>query len=103
GDAAKDIRRMASIIDSMTPEERRNPKIIEVSRRQRIAQGSGSQPKQINELVKQFEMMKPMMTGLAGKDANERANMMEQLKSQMMDPSRQGPKTKKATGKRLSP
>jgi signal recognition particle subunit SRP54 len=103
GDAAKDIRRMASIIDSMTPEERRNPKIIEVSRRQRIAQGSGSQPKQINELVKQFEMMKPMMTGLAGKDANERANMMEQLKSQMMDPSRQGPKTKKGTGKRLSP
>lgn len=102
GDASKEIRRMGAIIDSMTPDERRNPKIIEVSRRQRIAKGSGTEPKQINELVKQFEQMKPMMTGLAGKDANARAEMMEQLKSQMMDPTSRGPKAKKGTGKRLS-
>ena len=102
GDAAKEIGRMGAIIDSMTPEERTNPKIIEVSRRQRIAKGSGTEPKQINELVKQFEQMKPMMTGLAGKDANARAEMMEQLKTQMMDPTSRGPKTKKGTGKRLT-
>ncbi len=102
GDTSKEIRRMVGIIDSMTPEERRNPKIIEVSRRQRIARGSGVEPKQVNELVKQYDMMKPMLTGMAGKGVGDRMQMMQELQQQMMDPGKKGPKTKKSTGKRLT-
>lgn len=101
-DAAKEIGRQTAIIDSMTPDERRNPKVIEVSRRQRIAQGAGVQPKQVNELVKQFEMMKPMLTGMSGKGVGDRMKMMKDMQDQMLDPGRGVPKAKKGTGKRLT-
>ncbi len=101
-DTSKEVRRMVGIIDSMTPGERKNPKVVEVSRRRRIAAGAGVPPQLVNDLIKQFETMKPMMTGLAGKSGNERMQMMEDFKEQMLDPSRHGPKTKKGTGKRLT-
>ncbi len=63
---AGDIRRMVGIVDSMTPEEKKKPKIIDPSRRQRIAQGAGVQTQQVNELIKQFETMKPMLTSMLG-------------------------------------
>ncbi len=50
-----------AIIDSMTPEERRDPSILNGSRRRRIAKGSGTTVREINELMKQFEQMKKMM------------------------------------------
>ncbi|MEL0010597.1 MAG: signal recognition particle protein, partial [Bacteroidota bacterium] len=50
-----------SIIYSMTPEERRNPEILNGSRRRRIAQGSGRTVREINDLIKQFDQMKKMM------------------------------------------
>ncbi|MFN9881676.1 MAG: signal recognition particle protein, partial [Planctomycetota bacterium] len=65
-ETGKEIRRLCGIVDSMTPVERRNPRVIDVSRRQRIASGAGVQPRQVNELIKQYEMMKPMLTGMAG-------------------------------------
>ena len=102
GDHSKEIRRMVGIIDSMTPEEKRNPKVIEVSRRQRIAVGAGVEPKAVGELVKQFDQMKPILTGMAGKGAGDRMAMMKDLQNNMMDPSRRKPKTKKSTGKRLT-
>ena len=102
GETSKEIRRMVGMIDSMTPEERRNPKVIDVGRRQRIAKGSGVQPKQVGELIKQYDMMKPMLTGMAGGSMKDRMQMVEDLKQQMMDPAKKGPKTKKGTGKRLS-
>ena len=71
-DTSKEIRRMVGIIDSMTPAERRNPKVIEVGRRKRIAQGAGVEPKAVNELVKQFDTMKPILTGMAGKGMGDR-------------------------------
>ena len=101
-DTSKGIRQMVGLIDSMTPEERKNPKLIDVSRRQRIARGAGTEPKQVTELVKQFETMKPMLTGSVGKNPNERMQMMEDLKQQMLDPSSRGPKVKKSTGRRLT-
>ena len=101
-DTSKEIRRMVGIIDSMTPEERRNPKVIEVSRRQRIAQGAGVEPKAVNELVKQFDTMKPILTEMAGKGVGDRMQMMQDLQQTMMDPSKRMPKTKKSTGKRLT-
>lgn len=102
GDTSKEIRRMVGIIDSMTPEERRNPKVIQVGRRQRIAKGAGVEPKAVNELVKQYDMMKPILTGMAGKGMGDRMQMMQDLQQNMMDPARRMPKTKKSTGKRLT-
>ena len=49
------------IIQSMTPEERRNPDIIKASRRQRIAKGSGTSVQQVNALLRQFAQSKEMM------------------------------------------
>jgi signal recognition particle subunit SRP54 len=58
---AKAIRRQVAIIDSMTPSERRFPKIINGSRRQRIAAGSGVGVPEVNRLLKQHEQMQKMM------------------------------------------
>ena len=93
---------MVAIVDSMTPAERRDPKIIEISRRQRIASGAGTQPQQVNELIKQFETMKPVLTGMAGASGGDRAQMMRDLQEKMLDPTSRGPKTKKGTGRRLT-
>ncbi|MBO5394586.1 MAG: signal recognition particle protein [Clostridia bacterium] len=55
-----------AIIQSMTPKERRNPEIIKASRRQRIANGSGTSIQQVNQLLKSFEQSKEMMKQLKG-------------------------------------
>ena len=52
---------IVAIIDSMTPEERKDPSVLNGSRRRRIAKGSGTSVREINELMKQFEQMKKMM------------------------------------------
>lgn len=57
-DAFKGIEAM---INSMTPEERRNPDILNASRKQRIAAGSGKDIQELNQFIKQFEQMKNMM------------------------------------------
>jgi signal recognition particle subunit SRP54 len=55
------LKRVEAIILSMTFEERRNPDIINGSRRKRIAGGSGSTPQEINQLLEQFGQMRTMM------------------------------------------
>ena len=55
-----------AIIQSMTPQERRNPDIIKASRRQRIAKGSGTSIQQVNQLLKQFEQSKELMKQMKG-------------------------------------
>ena len=62
----RDLRRVEAIIQSMTPEERRNPKIIGGSRKRRIASGSGTRPQDVNRLLKQFAEAQKMMKALAG-------------------------------------
>ncbi len=62
----KQLDRTAAIIQSMTAEERRNPKIINGSRRERIARGSGMTVTDVNRLIKQFEQAKKMMKQLQG-------------------------------------
>lgn len=57
----KKILYFEAIINSMTPKERKNPKIINGSRRQRIARGSGRSVSEVNQLLKQFLEMKKMM------------------------------------------
>ncbi len=102
-DTGKQMTQLCGIVDSMTKAERRNPAIIDVKRRMRIASGAGVQPKQVNELIKQYDMMKPLVTGMAGMKAGDRMGMMEDLQKKMMNPFGEGPKTKKSTGKRLTP
>ena len=57
----KYYKRVEAIILSMTPEERRNPKIIDGSRKKRIARGSGTTVQEVNQLLKQFQHTKKMM------------------------------------------
>jgi len=57
----KEIDRVEGIINSMTLLERARPEVISASRRQRIALGSGTQPEDVNRLLKQFKMMKKVM------------------------------------------
>jgi signal recognition particle subunit SRP54 len=61
----KELDRLEAIILSMTPEERANPKIIDGSRRRRIARGSGTNVQAVSHLVKQFAQMKKMMKQVA--------------------------------------
>lgn len=103
GDTSKQIRQMVGIIDSMTPQERKDPGVIQVTRKQRIANGAGVQAKQVSDLIKQYDMMKPMLTGMAGMGAGDRVKQIQDLQRQMMDPTRGMPSAKKGTGKRLTP
>ncbi len=59
-----EIKKIEAIIRSMTIQEREDHRILNGSRRQRIAMGSGTQPQDINKLVKQFEESKKMMCGM---------------------------------------
>jgi len=60
----RELDRIAAIILSMTPEERRRPELIKGSRRLRIARGSGTNVQHVNRLVKQFEQMRKVMRGV---------------------------------------
>ena len=61
----KELDRLQAIITSMTPAERANPKIIDGSRRRRIAQGSGTNVQAVSNLVKQFAQMQKLMRQMA--------------------------------------
>ncbi len=62
----KDLNRVEAIIRSMTPAERRNPKMINGSRKRRIAAGSGTRPQDVNGVLKQFSEAQKMMKAIAG-------------------------------------
>jgi len=57
----KQLGRVAAIIDSMTPEERRYPQVLNGSRKKRIAAGSGTQVSEINRLIKQYQQMRKLL------------------------------------------
>ena len=85
GKALKDIdipddafKQTEAIIDSMTPAERENPEIINASRRERIAKGSGTQLADVNRLIKQFDQTRKMMKTVAGGNMQQR--MMQQMR-----------------------
>ncbi len=62
----REIGRVEAMIRSMTPGERIDPKLIDSSRKKRIAKGSGTEPQQVDTLVKQFDEMQKMMKKLGG-------------------------------------
>ncbi len=106
GDSEKQFKQLAGMIDSMTVAERNNPKLIDTPRRVRIAKGAGVMPNQINDLVKMFESMKPMMSMAAGGNMKDKMGMLKNLQNMMgsnpFNPM-QGGKIKQSTGKRLTP
>ena len=65
-EAEKGMARTEAIIYSMTPEERRNPKLLNPSRKSRIARGAGVDISEVNRLVKQFEQTKKFMKQMPG-------------------------------------
>jgi signal recognition particle subunit SRP54 len=64
--ADKGLRTTEAIICSMTIEERRNPRLMNASRKRRIARGSGTTVQQVNQLLRQFAQMQQMMKRLGG-------------------------------------
>ncbi|RIK72846.1 MAG: signal recognition particle protein [Planctomycetota bacterium] len=103
-DAEGDMKRLLGIIDSMTPDEKRNPtKVIDQSRRRRIAAGAGVEPSEVSDLVKQFDAMAQVMTSMAGKGLRERMKMVSQLQTSMAaNPDGALSRKKLGGGKRLS-
>ena len=62
----RQLVRIEAIIDSMTPKERRYPKLLGGSRKKRIARGSGTRVQDVNQLLKQYRMMQRMMKSMKG-------------------------------------
>ncbi|MBD5176130.1 MAG: signal recognition particle protein [Muribaculaceae bacterium] len=87
GKAIKDIeiaddpfKGIEAIINSMTPKERQNPHIINQSRRQRIAKGSGTSIQEVNKLMKQFEQTSKMMSAASRMNPKKMMAMANQMK-----------------------
>ena len=87
GKAIKDVdiddnafKGIEAIIKSMTPKERTNPEILNQSRRQRIAKGSGTNLQEVNRLIKQFDQTRKMMKMVTGSQMAKMAGMMGKMK-----------------------
>ncbi len=92
----KSIDRLQAIIRGMTPAERQDPKIINASRRLRIANGSGVQVREVNDLVNRFYEARKMMQQMAGRFGMPGGNRANQRKQK-------GKKGKKGKGRGPTP
>ena len=81
----KQLVRVEAIIDSMTPAERETPELLNASRRKRIARGAGVQVFDINQLVKQHQMMRNMMKMMKGGGMAKAAKNPSAFKNKMRD------------------
>ena len=98
----REIDRIQAIIQSMTPIERANPKMIDGSRRARIAKGSGRTVADVNQLVDRFFEARKMMQQMArGGDARP-ARARPAWRWASGSKARQAPQAKKGKGKRVS-
>ena len=75
----KEMVKIDAIISSMTPYERRNPKVFNASRKQRIARGSGTTVQDVNQLLTNFEQMQKMMKKMMNKDGQPSLDMSKGL------------------------
>jgi len=87
GKAMKDVdidddafKHIEALIHSMTPTERSQPKLINPSRKKRIASGSGQTIQDVNKLLKQFEQMSKMMKMMQGGGSNKLMQMMQGMR-----------------------
>ena len=79
-DAEQQLVKTEAIIKSMTPQERRKPDLLNGSRRQRIAAGSGTKIADVNQLLKQFQQIQKMMKMMQGGGAKKMMRQMEAMK-----------------------
>ena len=86
GKAIKDVdinddafKHIEAIIQSMTPDERRRPSIINTPRKQRIAKGAGRKIEDVNALMKQFDQMGKMMKMMQGPQGKQMMQMMSKM------------------------
>jgi signal recognition particle subunit SRP54 len=98
------VKRLRGMIDSMTKEERRNPDLIDINRRRRIAAGSGAEPHEVKQFLGQFEQVRVIMRQMANMSILDRIKMMTGLgKVGAFSPGGLLPKQKIGTGHRKSP
>ena len=74
------FKHIEALIQSMTPKERTNPKIIDHNRKKRISKGAGREVQELNALLKQFEQMSKMMKMVQSGGASKLMGMMQNLK-----------------------
>jgi signal recognition particle subunit SRP54 len=98
----REIDRIQAIIQSMTPAERANPKMIDGSRRARIAKGAGRQVSDVNQLVDRFFEARKMMESMARGGGMGGLPGMPGVGLGKKAKGRQAPQAKKAKGKRQS-
>src|SRR6266849_10999393 len=102
-DPEKAVTRIQGMIDSMTKEERRNPDLIDLGRRRRIAAGSGTEPHEIKQFLNQFEQVRTLMRQMAKMSIWERVKMVTGLgKMGAFQPGANMLKSKIGTGHRKS-
>jgi signal recognition particle subunit SRP54 len=98
------FKRIQGMIDSMTKEERRNPDVIDISRRRRIASGSGVEPHEIKQFLGQFDQVRDLMRKMAKMSIWERIKMVTGLgRAGAFQPGAMLKKQKVDTGHRKSP
>jgi signal recognition particle subunit SRP54 len=74
-----ELVKFEAIIQSMTPRERRNPDLVEASRRRRIARGSGTETKDVSNLIKTFAQVRDMMKAMSGMSMMDRMRSVTQF------------------------
>src|SRR4051812_33893882 len=103
-DADGEVKRIQGIIDSMTPDERRNPHMIDIPRRRRIASGAGVEPADVSGLVKQFDAMAALVKQMSQISMLDKIRAMSGLgRAGAFNPGAKLFASKQGTGKRLSP
>jgi signal recognition particle subunit SRP54 len=95
----KQIGGVEAIIRSMTPAERENPQIIDTSRRTRIASGSGVNPTQVSQLLRQFKEMQKMAKGMGGMMPGGKKNRGRKNKKNKKGQQKSGRVNQPATGR----
>ena len=92
------------MIDSMTAEERRNPDVIDLSRRRRIAAGSGCEPHEVKKFIEQFDQVRVLMRQMMSMSMWQQLKMVTGLSKAgaFMPGSKMLQKTKIGTGHRKS-
>ena len=98
------LKRIQGMIDSMTKKERADPDVIDMSRRKRIAAGSGIQPQEIKQFLQQFDQMRAVMKQMASMTMFQKIKMMSGMgqAGAFLPGGMDGVKTKGDTGHRKS-
>jgi signal recognition particle subunit SRP54 len=98
------VKRIQGMIDAMTKQERKSPDIIDLSRRRRIAAGSGTEPHDVKQFLNQFAQVRVIMRQIANMSLMDRLKMLMGMgKSGALSPGGMLPKQKIGTGHRKTP